>query len=179
MNWFIYFLTDVSNVVLTVLPLVCYLGAVWAAVRCVSTMPNLGHPGKRQRGDGAKCLGWALLSSLLIGFVQFFNAGNGTLGLGGRIATGGDPFPLDAPEEGTFMGATPGQIFLAALQIAEPAFYASGLLAAVRGLFVINDISRDGVGTFRLIVFELCGVILFNFYTIADNIMAAGAALVG
>ena len=76
------------------------------------------------------------------------------------------------------MGATPGRIFLAALQIAEPAFYAAGLLAAVRGLFVINDISRDGVGTFRLIVFELGGVILFNFYTIADNIMTAGAALV-
>lgn len=177
MNWFIYFLTDVSNAVLTVLPLVCYLGAVWAAVRCISTMPNLGHPGKRQRSDGAKCLGWAVLSSLLIGFVQFFNAANGTLGLGGQIATGGEPFPLDAPEQGTFMGATPGQIFLAAMQTANPAFYAAGALAAVRGLFVINDISRDGIGTFRLIVFELCGAILFNAYPIAANIMAAGAAL--
>jgi hypothetical protein len=177
MNWLIHFLTDVANVVLTVLPLVCYLGAVWAAVRCLSTMPNLGNPGKRQRGDGAKCLGWAILCSLLIGFVQFFNAANGTLGLGGRIATGGDPFPLDTPGQGTFMGATPGQIFLAAMQTANPAFYAAGLLAAVRGLFVINDISRDGVGMFRLIVFELCGVVLFNAYRIAAMIMNAGAGL--
>jgi len=169
----IYVITSLANLVLAVLPLVCYLGAIGAAYRCISTMPNLGNPGKRQRGDGAKCVGWAILSSLLIGFVQFFNAANGTLGLTGRIGTGGDPFPLDATQAGTFANATPGEIFLAAMTTANPAFYAAGLLASVRGLFVINDIARDGTGTARLIIFEVFGVILFNISTIASDITAA------
>jgi hypothetical protein len=175
--WFVNFFVDVGNVIISWIPLICYLGAAGLFTAALVYFSHHGHPGKAARGDTLKALLSLFVAASLASFPAYVNDWNVTVGLAARVHAGGALYTYQTTVPG-FNAATPQQWVVGMIAIFMPFFQAWGAAAMLRALFLLRDAWNEGINvTWWFLGYTVGGVLLMNLDTLVPLIWPAVAGV--
>lgn len=162
MSFLFNLLTDIYNIVVTLLPVACYLVGGCLIVGSILALWRMGDSTRHGRGQTALTLACFFVGIGLLNFPTFLTTINRTLGFTKTVSIGGSllAYQTQAP---SITGGDPVSLFLSLMSQFSLFFAALGALFAFRGLMqIVKGVKEQRSFWFPALISIIAGGLLMN-----------------